>query len=275
MINQVSVCVNALDKRAHALHAAAKFAVHHKATLTAVYAKLDTVEIVRWAGSSPLDLTDELLVDQDRREEKAKSEFKKITKQYDCETRWKTVFQSQNPIRQMICTDVIFIDQPNSELATYLGDETFLNHLILQSKRPIVMIPANWEAGELGKTVLLGWNSSSEAMRAAADALPIMGHADKVIVLDILKDKMFSEEQNTTPDLEAYLTSKGINTEVIIEHAPHHHEEITMLRSYASEHNVDLIVIGGYGHTRLRELVMGGMTAHLIKNSTIPVLFSH
>ena len=150
-----------------------------------------------------------------------------------------------------------------------------MNHLILQSKRPIVMVPTGWEGDNLGDTVMLGWNSSAESMRATADALPILGLSKKVIILDILKDKIFSEEQNTSPDVQAYLSSKGINNEVIVEHAPQHNEENSMLLDYTQEHGANLIVVGGYGHTRLRELIMGGMTKHLIKHSTVPVLFSH
>ncbi|NND83443.1 MAG: universal stress protein [Gammaproteobacteria bacterium] len=275
MINQVTVCVNALDKRCNALQAAAKFAEQHKATLTATYTKLDTVEIVRWAGSSPMELADQLLVDQDTREQRNKDIFESVLAKYECKSRWRTIFQSENPIRQLLCTDIIFVDQPNQELATYLSDESLVHHLILQSKRPIVMIPTGWDADAIGGKVLVGWNSSAEAMRAVADALPVLGKCEHVLILDVLKDPVFSEEHNTSPELQAYLGSKGILNDVIIEHAPKHNEELDMLLNYATEHNVDLIVIGGYGHSRLREVVMGGMTSHMIKNSTIPVLFSH
>ena len=274
MINQVSVCINALAKRSDSLHAAAKFAQRHKATLTGVYIKLDTVEIVRWAGVSPVDFTHQLLFAQDEREQEARTIFEALVVDYECETRWKTVLQSENPIKQMLCTDVIFVEQPMGQGFLYPGDDSFINHLILQSKRPVIVVPQKWDS-ELGNKPLLGWNASPEAMRATADAIPILGFSKKVLILSILKDKKSNQADTGFSAIQAYLTSKGIVSEVIIEHAPGYQEEQGMLLEYSQQHDIDLIVVGGYGHSRLREIVLGGMTDHLLKHSPIPVLFSH
>jgi len=274
MINQVSVCINALTESAASLHAAAKFAQRHQAKLTGIYIKLDTVEIVRWAGTSPIELTDQLLVDQDKREQNTRKLFDELMSDYQCETQWETILQSQKPVNKMLCTDLIFVEQTSSQDFFYPNDNSFINQLLLHSKRPVIVVPKEWDQS-VGKNVLLGWNDSPEAMRATADAVPILGLSEKVLVLEILKSKASNDDQDQAPAIQTYLSSKGIINDAITEHAPGYHDEQAMLLEYAEEHDIDLIVIGCYGHSRLREIVLGGMTEYMLKHSGIPVLYSH
>lgn len=275
MINDVLVCVNNIEKRSSAVLAACKFALQHGAKLTAVYIKLDTVEIVRWSGTSPIDLADQVLANEDQREANAKAKFESLTKKIACKKVWSTVNQSENPIMQLVCTDIIFNEQPVGSDLSYFGDESFINHLILQTKRPVIMIPDNWQSDLLGSKALLGWNKSPEAMRAISDAIPILEKAESVEILHIVHNSLFHGEPDSSADIETYLLNKGIKTSLTVEGAGKHDDTESLLLNWAIGHDINLIVIGGYGHSRLRELVMGGMTKHLIKNSTLPVLLSH
>ncbi|MFT5137570.1 MAG: nucleotide-binding universal stress UspA family protein [Arenicella sp.] len=275
MFNDISVCVNDIQDRDYALIAACQFAERHNAKLTAFYIKFDSIEVLRWRGTSPTELAKQLLVDQDAREENAKALFKTLTSKYSCQKSWKTASQSSNPFGQVLCTDIIFAEQPKPGQLFNRSDQGFLNQLILESKRPIVMIPYGWELDLLAKKVLLGWNASAEAMRAVSDALPILKESEELCVLDIVVEKLFADEQHHTYALEDYLTAKDIDFKTIIEHASGQLTAPRQLTDYAKLENSDLIVVGGYGHSRLRETVLGGMTDYLINKSTIPVFFSH
>ncbi|NNC99842.1 MAG: universal stress protein [Gammaproteobacteria bacterium] len=275
MITNVSICVNNLAKSNYAALAACRFAERHNASISAVYIKLDTVEIVRWSGSSPIDLADQILVNESKLEEDAKDLFESLSQPFSCEKVWKTVNQSEDPVTQLLCTDLIFADQPTGEDLSYFGDKSFLNHLILQTKRPVVMIPDGWDQAEMGTSVLLGWNKSAEAMRAVADALPILQSASETRILQIASSSMFHAEPTEAPDIEAYLLGKGVESDLTVEGVSKHESEEATLLKWAADNNINLIVIGGYGHSRWREVVMGGMTSHLIAHSTIPVLLSH
>ena len=275
MINEVMVCVNDIKDRPSAAHAASLFASVHKARLTAIHIKLDTVKIVHWSGTTPLETADQMLIDQAEHEQQAREKFADIVASYGCQHRWQTVYQSDNPYRQMLCADAIFVDQPLQKEASNYSSSSFVNELILQSKRPIVVIPDKWQSDKFASNILLGWNETAEAMRAAIDALPIMRAAQRIEILKIVTQPTLGDAPNAHPDISAYLETKGIKNNLVIQAAAKHQNQQSELLKYADQNNVDLLVVGGYGHSRIREAVMGGVSKHLINNSPIPVLLSH
>ena len=275
MINQVMVCVNNIQDRPSAVHAACLFASSHKARLSAIHIKLDTVQIVNWSGTTPLDIADQMLIDQAEHEQQAKDKFAEIVTSYGCQHHWQTVYQSDNPYRQMLCSDAIFVDQPLQKEPSNYTSSSFVNELILQSKRPIVVIPDKWQRDKFASNILLGWNETAEAMRAAVDALPIMRAAERVEILKIVTQPTLGDAPNAHPDISAYLEGKGIKNNLAIEAGAKHQNQQFEILKYADRSNVDLLVVGGYGHSRIREAVMGGVSKHLINHSPIPVLLSH
>lgn len=275
MINDVSVCINNIKTHPNTVIAACKFAEFHKAKLTAIYIKLDSVEIARWSSSSLIDDQNKMLTDQQIKEEKAFALCKSLTNSFTCEKIWRTLNQSGNPIKQMLCTDIIFVDQPTNDPLTYYDDNSFISHLVLQTKRPIIMIPTGWDKDKFGTKILLGWNKSAEAMRAACDAVPIMQMGKSIEILDIVKNTLLHAEPEASPDINEYLLRKGVKSNLIVKGVRRNDDESEILVNYATDNNFDMIIVGGYGHSRLREIVMGGMTKYLIKNAPVPVLFSH
>lgn len=276
MYDEISICVNDIIKHPEALVAASKFAERYSAVLNACYLKLDAAEIWRWQSTNPIELANQFLVDEEAREANIKSEFETLTKQYACHTSWHTLNQSGDPLRRMVCSDIIFVNQPQESEASFTGSVAFINRLIMESRRPVMMIPHNWNQSSIGSKVLLGWNSSHEAMRAISDAMPILKSADKVLVLDVQKEHLFQADEDYSPGIEDYLDSKNVDYELFVKHADSgRNGEHTALSRFAEENAIDLVVVGGYGHSRFRELMMGGMTKYLIENSAVPVLFSH
>ena len=146
--------------------------------------------------------------------------------------------------------------------------------LPLMVGRPILVIPRYGTFPATGRQVLVAWNGSREATRAVHDALPILQRAERVTVLSI--DPAVEPNVPRLPGAEIahYLARHGVTANAAA--IPGADMMVgDLLLSYAADHDIDLIVMGAYGHTRLREMVLGGATRSLLQHMTVPVLLSH
>jgi len=123
--------------------------------------------------------------------------------------------------------------------------------------------------------VLVAWNASREATRAVHDALPILERADLVHVMAINPDHGRAGHGDIPgADICLHLSRHGVKA--VCEHITADDlDPGEMLLSRAADEDCDLIVMGGYGHSRMRQLVLGGTTRQLLAHMTVPVLFSH
>jgi nucleotide-binding universal stress UspA family protein len=160
---------------------------------------------------------------------------------------------------------------PNNDSAP----EGYPDRLILTSGRPILVIPYAGRFSDIGRRVMVAWNASALATRAVHDALPLLCGADKVIVMAI-NPKDGTERFGDVPGAAVcqHLAHHGVKAEAQDAYAPDV-EEGEELLSLAADEGVDLLVAGAYGHTRWRDLVLGGVTRHLLDYMTMPVLMSH
>jgi nucleotide-binding universal stress UspA family protein len=154
------------------------------------------------------------------------------------------------------------------------GELAFLpEELALGVGRPVLVVPRYGTFERLGAHVLIAWNGSREATRAVHDAIPILTRATKVTVLSIDPEGE-SRPRIPSADIALHLARHGIAAEA----AATSSVDIGVgnaLLSRAADLGADLIVMGAYGHSRLREMVLGGATRHLLHNITVPVLMSH
>jgi nucleotide-binding universal stress UspA family protein len=142
-----------------------------------------------------------------------------------------------------------------------------LDQLVTATGVPVLGLPPGF-AGDLGRTVLVAWNGSREATRAVHDALPLLQEAKRV-VLSAVGD----EAATTLEAAAAMLRRHGLAVQA------HKLDELDgnageVLLAQAEAQAADLLVMGAYGHARLRELVFGGATRHVLREATLPVLFS-
>ena len=126
-----------------------------------------------------------------------------------------------------------------------------------------------------GKSVMLCWNASRESARAAAEALPFLVAADKVVVL-IVDPKTSVAGHGAEPgaDVASWLARHGVNVTVLRDVAADT-DVGSVILSRAADHDIDLIVMGIYGHSRLREVILGGASRTLLSRMTVPVLMAH
>jgi nucleotide-binding universal stress UspA family protein len=141
-----------------------------------------------------------------------------------------------------------------------------LDQLVTAAGVPVLALPAG-VYGHLGHTVMVAWNGSCEATRAAHDALPFLLSADRVVLCGVGRDPAAS-----LGAAAAMLKRHGVAVESHEVDKPDGDAGAVLL-ARAAAHGADLLVMGAYGHTRLRELVFGGATRHVLRGATLPVLF--
>jgi len=141
--------------------------------------------------------------------------------------------------------------------------------------RPVLIVPRFGVAKPPGKVVMLCWNASRESARAAADALHFLQAAEKVIVLVVdPHESMLGHGAEPGADAATWLARNGVKVTVQREVALDS-DVGNLILSRALDYDVDLIVMGVYGHSRMREFVLGGVTRTLLSSMTVPVLMSH
>ena len=152
----------------------------------------------------------------------------------------------------------------------------FLEHLLLEAGRPVLVVPYVGTFASIGTHIVLAWDQSREAARAAADAIPFLAAAKKTTIVTL-------GEQGGEPlgsrlpgaDIGAVIARHGATVD-IDEMPPVPAAAVgDALLSRAADLGADLIVMGCYGHARWRELVLGGASRTVLKSMTMPVLMSH
>lgn len=150
-----------------------------------------------------------------------------------------------------------------------------VNGALFESGRPILLLPKGAVSFPAVKTVVIGWDASVEASKAVRDAIGLMKAAGAVHAVLIDPVPSF-EGHGAEPgaDLAAYLGRHGI--EVTVHRLPKEGKETgELLRRTATDLGADLIVMGGFGHSRLRERIFGGTTTSMLKKVVVPVLMAH
>ena len=149
-----------------------------------------------------------------------------------------------------------------------------LHSLVMQCGKP-VLIPPSRPAHAIGSTVALAWKDSAEAARAVSAAMPVLEHARRVIVIAVCEDPSRQEPERASAEgVVAQLKRHGVAAELTTGSAQSAPASDKIAEAcYAAE--ADLLVMGAYGHSRMREMVFGGVTRELLKECAIPVLMLH
>jgi nucleotide-binding universal stress UspA family protein len=148
------------------------------------------------------------------------------------------------------------------------------DRLALTLGRPVLVVPHAGHFAGVGRRPVIAWQDTREAARAVADALPILKRAEAVKLVSFESTRPVQEAtQPVGREAESFLRSHGIEA-----HAVNDRTDIDFgaaLLSLACDWDADLIVMGGYGHSAVREWVLGGVTQTVLDSMTVPVLLSH
>ena len=145
--------------------------------------------------------------------------------------------------------------------------------LIMACGTPVIVVSADAPLSYKARRILLAWKSTPQAARAVRDALPLLMSAETVVLTEVVSDADGSKYAIPVEAMASYLTSHGI--EVSIRRLPAAGDTGYRLIVAAADEECDLIVAGAYGHSRVREWVLGGVTRSLLAASTIPTILSH
>ncbi|WP_130618044.1 universal stress protein [Dyella amyloliquefaciens] len=150
-----------------------------------------------------------------------------------------------------------------------------LGEVLLTCRTPCLLLPPAWSGPVRMQRVALAWNGSIESIRAIHASLPFARAASDVLLLDG-ESPSYEDEQQHTPhfDPAAYLANHGIKTRIHRVHATPGEAGAALQRETESA-KADLLVMGAYGHSRVRERVLGGATRHILQHINVPILMQH
>lgn len=145
-------------------------------------------------------------------------------------------------------------------------------YVVLHAPRPVLLLPSSGQYGRLDGKALVAWDGGLEAARALGNSLPLLCHASDVLVAQFDSGEP-DELQAQAADLTGWLGRHGIRARVELQHGSI--DSGNALLWLATEQQADVLVMGAYGHTRFRELLVGGVTKTVLASTTLPVLTSH
>jgi nucleotide-binding universal stress UspA family protein len=151
------------------------------------------------------------------------------------------------------------------------GEAGLAHDLVLQAGRPVLVIPFAGAQRPVGERVVIAWNGSREAARAVGDAMPILERAASVDVLSVQPEGI---GDLPGADITHHLARHGIKA-TAKRSVANLIEAGDVLLNFVADTGADLIVMGAYGHSRMREIVLGGVTREVLDHLTVPALLSH
>jgi nucleotide-binding universal stress UspA family protein len=278
-IKSIAVSLVDIERQDAVMNAAFQVANAHDAHVIGVYA-VPSPEVIAIPASFGAIATD--IEHKHFFEEHAgavKEKFEEAARQNGVRAEWRQVVSQTGLLADAVLkhapyADLIIAGQVNDATKSPI-ERDYVERLVLESGRPILVIPNRGKFDTIGTKVIVGWNATREALRAAFDAIPLMQAAGDVELLWAnARDEREVAGDLPGAELAAVLARHDIKVTAQSISAPDLAPADALLNE-AAERNADLIVIGAYGHSRLREFVFGGVTRSLLQSMTAPVLMSH
>ena len=167
--------------------------------------------------------------------------------------------------------DLSIVGQANPDVVG--PQELIIEAALFHSGRPAVVVPYIQKTGLTLNRVLVCWDGGRQAARAIADALPFL-HRAKAVEVVVVATKLFKSDDSPGADIARHLAHHDLN--VVLKRVVTGGTDVAnTILSYAADVSADFVVMGGYGHSRLREFILGGATRGVLSSMTIPTLMSH
>lgn len=165
-------------------------------------------------------------------------------------------------------SDVTIFSRPGTYLAF---DRTMIEAMLFTSGRPMLIIPPDWERGARLEKVVVAWDGSGRAARAAGDAMPLLSRAEDVEIVCVSRD---AAKTISSAGLAAHL-ARHCNKVGAIELPIQQGGVGATLRAHVRLTRANLLVMGAYAHSRMLEIVIGGVTADMLSGAEFPLFLSH
>jgi len=205
-------------------------------------------------------------------EAKHRARFEDIVRRHEIRSEWRSLpYLSGEVGVHAYYADLVLIARPESPGQT-AGPPGLAESLVLSSGRPIIVFPPLGTASR-ARHILVAWNATRESIRAVADALPLLVKAETVEVLVVEHQRHPGHGQEPGSDIARHLARHGARVDVR-RLASDGKDVGRLLLSQAAAFGVDLLVMGAYGHSHLREWMFGGVTRTVLYETGLPVLMS-
>jgi nucleotide-binding universal stress UspA family protein len=227
-------------------------------------------------GGIPPDIIEGQRREADKRARAAIARFEQTAKRAGLSAETRTISASISGAADQIGRigrrfDLVVVGQPGRQKS--LPDEVVDEGVLFESGRPVIFVPFIHEGGVKLDRIMVCWDGGRAATRAIADAMPLLRKAKQVEVVNI-GNRPSKEDEIPGADLGQHLARHGQKVTVKRITAPDIDVSSAIL-SYAADSNADMIMMGGYGHSRLREFILGGVTRSILESMTVPTLMSH
>jgi nucleotide-binding universal stress UspA family protein len=265
----------ALDESNEArLEAAGQIAERFDSGIVGIAAAQFSPPLYFTAGEQAQNLIDQGQASIKKRMSELEVQFRAATKNRARDVEWRCAidFPARYILQEARCADIIVSGGQSNAFSDPFAVAS-PKDLVMQAGRPMLIAPDNVSWLDL-RSVLVAWKDTPEASRAIADSLPMLRKAKDVTVAEIVEaDDSRSAAVSRVRDVVAWLSRHGVSASELVPDKSG--DVIAQLDAIAANVGAGVVVAGAYGHSRFRELILGGVTQHLITESTRCVVLSH
>jgi len=267
----------ALDQSNEArLQVAGELAERFEADIVGVAAAQFAPPLYFTDGAEAQALIDEGEASVKRRLAGLEAQFRAATKTRGGRAEWRCAmdFPARFVSAQARCADIV-VSGGHSPAFSDAFALASPKDMVMQAGRPLLVVPDQAKWLDL-RSVMVAWKDTAEARRAVADALPMLRKASEVVIVEIPEqgDDRSAAMAGVT-DVAAWLARHGVTATARVSERTRNETAAAQLAKAADDVGAGLIVAGAYGHSRFRELILGGVTQYLLTQSVRSVLLSH
>jgi nucleotide-binding universal stress UspA family protein len=232
-------------------------------------------QMIYGKGYAALDFFDKEQAHIEQKIAESEAQFREVFKGFSKKTEWRSTI-TREPMAgyiaaQACSADIIVTGVSPSDF--YEGPNAVnASEIVMQAGRPVIVVPNAVKSLKL-ENILIGWKDTREARRAIADALPIFKLATQVTVVNICDESEVRLAEQHLAEVIAWLVRHGIASKSVVSVSVD--TDATQLIAIAKQQSADLVVAGAYGHSRLRQWVLGGVTNDLLQHADFCSLLSH
>lgn len=170
--------------------------------------------------------------------------------------------------------DLVVVGQADPDAPSPITPSDFPEYVVMNAGRPVLLVPYTGKYQHAGKRILVAWDASTSATRAVTAAIPLLKRADHVDVV-VFNASEGGETHGEQPgaDIALYLARHDIRVNVVRQKTSI--DVGNAVLSLAADLSSDMLIMGGYGHSRFREILLGGVSNTVLKSMTVPTLMSH
>ena len=177
-------------------------------------------------------------------------------------------------VRHGHASDLVVLGQDDASSAADVSVHGLASHVLMDVGRPVLIVPSAGQFEGVARRAVVAWNGSRESAVALHAALPALRCASRVTLVSFRHPNEEDDDRKpSVADMLQFLSRHGIHA--TFERNITDIDVADALLSRVSDLGADLLVMGGYGHSRLRELVLGGVTRQILSKMTVPVLMAH